>query len=339
MTTTENENNNVPTEIVEAPKKKKKKMKLVKKVKKPNTDAVAAPDALTQVDVEPEKKKKKTKKVKKPETQVDIDPVPDNVEVPKPGENTKKVTKKPKTKKAKDQIPEVVDEPIVPTKDVDDQAPVVKAEKKKKKKVVKKTKTETDVPNEVPEAKPTENVPSPDVVDTEGLANVEINVDVKSVVDEKEEVPVITDTVVAPPALRIDVTVIESEYVDIIKNITDMSKALQATMSQLNSLYKKTIDALGQVEQRRPDEVVPPSDLVDMDTQKTLTDEFSTLSGQKTMSKMEAMKFVQDYVVERDLHSDDEKRLVTCDEVLTELFKKESFTYFELSSMVDQHLL
>jgi chromatin remodeling complex protein RSC6 len=296
------------------PTKKKKKMKLVKKVKKPKADAptdevVGEPV----VEVEPEKKKKKikdVKKVKKPKADAPTDEVVGEpvVEV-EPEKKKKKIKDVKKVKK-----PKVVDEN--PNADVEVEVVEPVDEKKKK------TNTEE---------------PISDVVDIEGLANVEINADVQSVIDETD-VPEVTD-VAAPPALRIDVTVIESEYVDIIKNVTEMSKALQATMSQLNSLYKKTIEALGQVEQRRPDEVVPPSDLVDMDTQKTLTDEFGTFSGKKTMSKMEAMKFVQDYVVKRDLHSDDEKRLVTCDEVLTALFKKESFTYFELSGIVDQHLL
>ena len=301
-------------------------------------------DTEAPIDVKPKVKKMKKIKVKKvkkvdPEEPVEV-PV-EQVDAPVEVEKPKKVIKKKKVK------PE---EPVeVPAEEPAD----VPEEQEKPKKASKKKKAK---PVEVPVEEVEQVQPENGVVDIEGLDNVEIDADIESLVHEAPDLNDVPDVVennpVVPvvdvqpvpvdaeeqPGVKSDLTIIEEEYVEIIKNITDMSKALRATTTQLNKLYKKTLKSLQKVERKKVAPSEKPNELVVLEQPKTASKQFEKFCGKNSVSKIEAMKCVHKYILDHHLQSTDEKRLVTCDDVLKQLFNKDTFTYFDVSVLVDEHL-
>lgn len=281
--------------------------------------------------VEPKKKKKvKIIKVKKKKVKKEEEPVQDEVkeEVPEEVEKPKKKSKKDKVKEepVQDEEIEQPKKKVKKVKKVKKEEPVVEEEVKEE---IKDVQEELDEVKE--EVKVDENV-----VDAVGLDNVELDADAQTVLDEEEKKEV--DELVQQQVKRVELTVIEEEFVDISKKVMEMSHGLRIMTDKLDALYKKVLGALDGVEEEKKDVPVVPNEAVELNVKKKTSKAFQKLFKKRKISKCDAMEMVLEYIREHGLTSDDEERNITCDEDLKELLGVEECKYFDVSGLVDKHL-
>jgi len=233
---------------------------------------------------------------------------------------------------------------------------------KKKKKIIKVKKTKTAQSHEVP----SDDITKTDSKDTNITTKVKVKTRTKSksvntnevdadglenreILVVKEPVPSKRTSLQNPPTHKrksvstntpsSDVTVIEEEYVEIMKQMYEMTKMMNNISVQFGNLYKKTLTSLGNVEQmKKPVENEPDPNIV-LEQSCNVSPVFAEFCGTKTISKSNAMSFVNAYILKNKLQHEDNTRTIDCDEVLNKLFGTKSTTYFELSELVGKHLL
>jgi hypothetical protein len=126
--------------------------------------------------------------------------------------------------------------------------------------------------------------------------------------------------------------------------IQSMNKNMTTLVNRLSRLYVKTRSVLKRVEGvvSKPS-IYNECDKNSDETTYSVTDTFLKLvrtSGNKQeYTKIEVIELLHSYICQHKLHIDTITRDITCDEALTTIFKLKTIPYFELSSLVDTHII
>lgn len=152
-----------------------------------------------------------------------------------------------------------------------------------------------------------------------------------------------------------ELTLIEEEYHTMMTSLHTMSKQISTLANNLSSLYAKTNKVLKRVEGTVPD--VPlyneyhPNSMKktgDAEVERfSVSNAFLKMSKSKSKSettqtsftKLEIMDVIHTYIKKQSLNIDPVTRTISCDHTLTDMFKIDSIPYFDLSSLIDTHVI
>jgi chromatin remodeling complex protein RSC6 len=135
---------------------------------------------------------------------------------------------------------------------------------------------------------------------------------------------------------------LEEEFVELSRNVMEMSKSLKGFSMQLTKLYKKTLKLSKKAEKKKNDqEKRVGKNIVDLEKVGKLSQKASKFTGKKSMSKVDLVNAVHEYIRKNDLQNKDEDgdlRQVSCDDKLKEFVGVDEFSYMDVSKLLLKHV-
>ena len=153
-----------------------------------------------------------------------------------------------------------------------------------------------------------------------------------------------TTTTPHSDVIKNELTVIEEEYHIIMKSLHSMSKEISTMANQLSLLYTKTNKVLKKVEGSVPNACLYDEYKHENDSESktfSVSNVFLNVlkTKQSTFTKLEVMDQIHTYIKKQSLLIQPDTREITCDDGLKLVFGTDTIQYFDLSSLVDKHVL